>query len=829
MTADPPVQPASRRPTRPRISPEALFMAVLAAVVATVVLISFLEQQYEAWVAGVALLGCAVLVWRNGWWRTKPAIAAGLMVDVMLVFAYLWSLDDRIRVSIRASPQGYIATVDQSGTVLQTHTHSGRIGLYAGRHDDYYVLWTGEAIPPPATTPFERFGEWLRFAAPGTAWNGQSIQPAGLRRYLSASPTTFDGTWRPNRRGELEGTPGSYLLYPSATPGTFTYSVNMMRGDGTQGVLVGVDRSGRGYLLAIRIDRSDALWVRWNNGKLGKVLGEFIVRVPTLPMLQRDVRLLLSNVIAAMILLLVAVLLYIPLAQALGMLSGSDDDVDAIERTLLRPYVSDTLAAVAAVAVVVSSSLVATRLLGGLPHVQDSVAYLFQAKTLALGRLSVPAPKSPHFFLEEFINVYRGRWFGKYPPGWPLLLAFGQLVHIPSLVNPVLTGINIFLIYVIGRAVYGPIVGLLAALLTATSPFVVFMGGSFMSHPASLCFLLGFVYLTIRWVQGVEGRSSPPSDWRLLGPAGFLLGMAFITRQIDAVVFALPFAGLLLSRPVARRVLALRWLVLGAIVPLLFLLYYNWNLTGNALTSPYAIWDPRDHPGFGPSVLYDHSPGQGFLNTSLNLEMLFAHLFGWPFFLTLSLAVMPFLVGRAGRWDVIFAVSSLAVIGAYVFYFTPGIMYGPRYYYVAVPWFALLTARGLQELYWWPFRLPLGAVDRTAALIFPVLLVTSLVLFDLRTYIPIQAPIYQGYNSIRTDPVDAVHAAGVHHAIVFVVSPPLAPWNVYGETFSSNSPLLDNDVIYARDAGAEDKELMDQYPDRSYYRLDNLQLTRISP
>jgi hypothetical protein len=208
--------------------------------------------------------------------------------------------------------------------------------------------------------------------------------------------------------------------------------------------------------------------------------------------------------------------------------------------------------------------------------------------------------------------------------------------------------------------------------------------------------------------------------------------------------------------------------------------------------------------------------------------MLLAHLFGWPFYLTLALATIPFTLGRATRWDWVFLASAGLVIIAYVAYWNPGVMYGPRYYFAAVPSIALLTARGLEELYRWPLRLSLKwAPDRIAALAVPAAVLALLVAYNLSVYLPAQIPVYHGYNYTSAASINAVRRANIHHALVFVVSTPAYEWWSYGSVFSSNSPLLDGDVVYARDQGSADRQLMRAYPGRSYYRLNSTTLTRL--
>jgi hypothetical protein len=101
------------------------------------------------------------------------------------------------------------------------------------------------------------------------------------------------------------------------------------------------------------------------------------------------------------------------------------------------------------------------------------------------------------------------------------------------------------------------------------------------------------------------------------------------------------------------------------------------------------------------------------------------------------------------------------------------------------------------------------------------------VTYNVTVYLPAQIPIYRGYNYTSAASIDAVQHAGIHHALIFVVSTPSYAWWSYGAVFSSNSPLLDGDIVYARDQGASDRELMRAYPGRSYYRLNNTTLTRL--
>jgi len=823
-------------------------MAALTLIIAGVTAGAFILERYAFWEPLVVLAALGLVLRLTGRWRHR-AVCLAIAADLLLIFAYLWSLDDSVHVVIRTTPQGYVAQIGADSLALTAPIRAGQAGLYTGGLDEYRVQPIGEgfdfsSFDPVSNTgqyealgsgPLDRFGQWARTATPRPAWANVTLtQGTAPVPWSLDTASRIGGNWRQTIRGEWEGDRGAGLLLAPALSGSYAISADLMRGDGPQGILVGASRQGLGYLLVVRMDQPDALWYSWLQGTRLRSLAGAPLHVTLLPSIQRVVRLLLGNVMAALLLLLVAPLLYLFFSGVLRLTGGagatSDTEAQRIERLLLsgrRPLVLGGIIGLAGAGI---AALIASTLLARIPHVQDSVAYLFQAKTLALGRLSVPVPHPSSFFTEEFIPMYHGQWFGKYPPGWPVLLTIGVILNAAWLVNPVLTGINLFLIVLIGREVYGWGVGLVAALLALASPFVLFLGGSFMAHTATVTYLTAFALLLIRWTKRAgRGDSDSRTDRTLLVPAGFLLGMAFLTRQLDAVAFALPFALLVLSPAVRRRPNAARWLLAGAAGPCLLLLLYNWAQTGNPLVTPYSLWWKYDHLGFGPTTgASGFTPAQGFWNTSLNLEYLLAHLFGWPFYLTLALAALPFLLGRATRWDAIFGLSALGVMAAYIFYWTSGVMYGPRYYFAAVPWLTLLTARGLQELYRWPVRLPLpNRPDRLAALLVPTLIGGALLIYNLRVYLPAQIPVYQDYNFTGAASLDAVQRAGIHHALVFVVSHPPGTWWSYGSVFSANTPLLDGDVVYAHDEGGANRRLMAQYPGRSYWRLDYTRLTKL--
>jgi hypothetical protein len=92
----------------------------------------------------------------------------------------------------------------------------------------------------------------------------------------------------------------------------------------------------------------------------------------------------------------------------------------------------------ALVAFLVSIAIGAT-VLDRFPNSGDEYVYLYQADTMAAGRLSNPAPAEPDAFRFNYIARRDNRLYGTFPPGWPLALALAACLHVPNwAVNPAL-------------------------------------------------------------------------------------------------------------------------------------------------------------------------------------------------------------------------------------------------------------------------------------------------------------------------------------------------------------------------------------------------------
>ena len=157
--------------------------------------------------------------------------------------------------------------------------------------------------------------------------------------------------------------------------------------------------------------------------------------------------------------------------------------------------------------------------LGGVPHVQDSIVLMFQARIFAMGEVGVPAPEHFEFFQYPFLTVENGLLHAKYLPMHSLILALGILLGAELLVQPILAAFSLLLIYLIARQLYGQLTAKATALLVAVSPFFLYMHTSFFSHTTSLLFFSLFMLALVKTLK-TESKVFPLIRRSLERPIG---------------------------------------------------------------------------------------------------------------------------------------------------------------------------------------------------------------------------------------------------------------------------------------------------------------------
>lgn len=681
----------------------------------------------------------------------------------------------------------------------------------------------------------------------------------------------------------LEFASGGQLLPPTTPlPSRFEITGRLWRPYQPAGLVLQRQGEASGWAFVIDGPQRRGAWWTWQDGELGRPLQGIPLDRPFAAQSQAFARQLLRGWWGAVVLVAAA----FGLKGIGGMVklgdkgkvgapialpgSGFNDYRFTIRNLPRQGFPRSLIFLIPILFTFTISTHVANHILEREPHIQDSVTYLFQAQTLARGRLAAPAPPlaaaeaTPHF-AQEFLLVRGDRWFGKYTPGYPALLALGVLARAHWLLNPLLAALTVALAMPLAKifspsrrrptATHGrpakpsdtdtlntdlpdtlPLQTIdLLPLLLALSPFFLIMSGSLMAHTAELWWAMLFM---VAWAQAWrQGRRR----WAVA--AGIAFGLLFLTRPYTAAIVGLAYGlalPLFLRSPAAQHPRCSAGHLTRATVPLLllaaapFLLAlpaYQAAVTGDPLTDPRLLYWPYDRVGFGPgsgepqnTFTYaptaadpaiqwhtdpnqpprGHTPARGLYNLGVNLDALEHALFGWPALFSLSFVWLAFLLRRPRAVDWLMLLVLAAVTGGHVVYWASGVAYGPRYLFAALPALAFLTARGIAAL--------AGVVGRGPI----TLLVGGLAVFGLFT-LPGRLASYRDYNFVDPALRAAVADAVERPALVFVEAG-TADWWEYGSFFSGNTPWLDGPVVYARDLGAaENTRLSQTFPGRAVY------------
>jgi hypothetical protein len=169
-----------------------------------------------------------------------------------------------------------------------------------------------------------------------------------------------------------------------------------------------------------------------------------------------------------------------------------------------------------------------------LPHLEDEMAYLYEARIIAGGHLVIDSPEPRQAYWQPFVVDYNGNRFGKYTVGWPAQLAVGMLLGQPWVMNAFFAAMTVALVYRLGREIFSPDVGVFAAALTAFSPMALLLNSTIMGHTSALFAATLFMYAYWRIERGRQ-----PLRWGIL--AGLALGLLVTNRPLTAIAVAAPF------------------------------------------------------------------------------------------------------------------------------------------------------------------------------------------------------------------------------------------------------------------------------------------------
>jgi hypothetical protein len=356
-------------------------------------------------------------------------------------------------------------------------------------------------------------------------------------------------------------------------------------------------------------------------------------------------------------------------------------------------------------------------------------------------------------------------------------------------VNPLLAAVTLIVFFMFARKVYGVQVACLSLVLLSMSGYFIFNSASFFSHGWSTLLVLILVSMTYTYVQTRQPVYAVV--------AGFMLGALILTRYFTAALVFIPICCYFIAKFQHRVFVPALYVLLGALPGVLFLAWYNHQITGNPIV-PVTSW------------AYDNER-LGFVNghnVLRGLEYSVRRLFMFIYWCSPGLLLMYFIflwkkmTHSKERWthpeDYIFV---FLFVGHFFYYHIGGNQYGPRFVYEALPFMVLFVVSKTLEV-----RHRLAWAILLAGLIISIL---KLPFISIR-----EATIVEQ----RKDLFDLVEEAGLDKAVVFIASPTsnIRPMPV--DDLTRNDLPVRPGVVFVREIQGLEKLVMSYYKGHTFYR-----------
>jgi hypothetical protein len=438
---------------------------------------------------------------------------------------------------------------------------------------------------------------------------------------------------------------------------------------------------------------------------------------------------------------------------------------------------------------------------------RDEATYLWQVRGLRAGQLMTTTGGLPQFFQPWLTGVRDGHFFSQYTLGWPGLMLVADVLF-GSSAAAIVWGTLLAIVgtYAFTRELTRDHrLALVTSVLMLASPMVITQAGVYLGYLFSLGLGLLFGAALLSGIR-LDQR------WRFVA-AGALLGILFITRPFDGVLWAVAIGGYAIFitwRQWPRQFRTAVLVFLGFLPLLMITLAQNRIVTGSFTQFPFTAKEPLDKFGFGYRRLMPHIVGihytfiEAVKGTGLSGLALPRFLIG---------SYVSLVVGLGGLWlrrrdRTTWLLLALIVVfpaGYFMFWgnrLASGFadLSGPVYFLPLFVPVCIFVATGL--LWLWARR-------RVLLIVLCGVLVVATVpfLYDAAAknhrISAAQEPWRQATASLHRKSLIIIRDSG--------------PYLLHINPFSQNSPDLDGQLLFAVDRGLASFRLLDRYPDRTPY------------
>lgn len=440
------------------------------------------------------------------------------------------------------------------------------------------------------------------------------------------------------------------------------------------------------------------------------------------------------------------------------------------------------------------------------PMTDDENAYLLGAKILSQGKFYLEGyPTEIRPFLNNQFIVMEDKVFTQYCPGFMLLLALMLKLGIAVLLNPLLAGLGIIAVYLLGRDFSGSKwIGFCASILLLISPAYIFTSALLTSHPtAMICGAFGIWFIFRGSREGIL--------WKIAIGTVFL-GYMFLTRPLPTIVLGLIGIFMVFSAPQNTKK-KFKMILISFIIALIFigflLIYFN-LLTGSPFGTTYNKYSNIKTTNIGIFNLSQYLSGEWLELLSLPFLRFNFWLFGWPMSLLLI-----FFIPRGNVKKYLLP----SIIGVWLIHTIWSIVgvntTGAAHYFELLPMLAVSTVSGI--FYLMDKKERIIPVATFNFLIYSVLL--SLLLFfpwvtrNLNQLSIKNLTIYKIENYVKKPAI--IFADPFIEYLEFIHGS--ITWTYYRK---NNNPDLDDEILWLNNLGQQNRIAMNYFKGRNYYLIN---------
>lgn len=454
----------------------------------------------------------------------------------------------------------------------------------------------------------------------------------------------------------------------------------------------------------------------------------------------------------------------------------------------------------------------------------DDAIYLLQAHWMREPSFgwTVPEALRPHFMMRKLDIGPAGQFFGQYPPGWPAVIAFFDLLGLHWLTLPVLGAVSALATFRIGRLLFDARTGLLAAVLLIANAMWIMQFGTWMASALNLTCAL----LTAMWLLEAEQAQGVGRRLRWCA-AGFTIALMAATRPLDGAAMAVTFGlwtiarGTLSPKDIAQ---CLATSLVGALPVVVALLYYHKTSNGEATRFAYEVinrggnglfWGQRGVTGLDSTAT--RVPQFWEFTPAISMRILMRRIAAInltvaPYALLFPLLLFMRRAGHTVRWRILGCFLVLPTL--YSVYWSGAL----RHLFVLLPFVLIWLAAGIERI-------------RRREPQFAGLLTTAMVVGSLSLLLPgrwLRMPIEEPYGEnnyvnkgVLVQTYEHLERLRDKHGPLLVIVKERGPYFdiLLDRLYQFNMGGLDGGILVVRDLGVQNARAMAAFPTRTVVTL----------